>query len=87
MNKKRVAKEWLYFLGCLLFGLLVLPLLMFVLFGTFAHKSITEFFSEFFSALTGGRDALITWLFVLAPYLLFQLVRSVIWAYKTTRNP
>jgi len=94
LNKKRVAKEWLYFLGCFLFGLLLPPFLFavnfeFFKFGSFVGtcKTFSKKLLEDCSMLVDKREALIAWLFVLGPYLLFQLVRSVIWAWKTTRNP
>ena len=87
MNKTVVAKEWLYFLGCLLFGLVVFPFLLFIVFGLLNPTDITVFYSRFYSGLLGGHDALITWVVVFIPYLLFQVVRSVIWAWKTTRRP
>ena len=52
MNKKRFAKEWLYFLGWFLFGLLVLPSLLSVVFGFFTHQAISESISKFYPALS-----------------------------------
>lgn len=84
VNKKRIAKEWLYFLGFFFFGLLVVPLLLFVF--LVSSMKLSKVYSDFFSELGGGHDALIVWLFVLGPYLLFQLARSIIWAWKTARK-
>ena len=87
MNKKRFAKEWLYFLGWFLFGLLVLPSLLSVVFGFFTHQAISESISKFYPALVKKQEAsLIAWLVVIGPYLVFQLVRSVVWAWKTARS-
>jgi hypothetical protein len=80
MNKQRVAKEWLYFLGCFFFGFTV-PSLPFLFFGEEIKGT-----SSFYSALFVGKEKLIAWVFVLTPYLLFQLVRSVIWAVKAARE-
>lgn len=80
MNKKRIANEWLLFLGGILFGVVVWPLFMPTYFGGF-----TILDSMFISFLF-GRHAAKAWLFVLAPYLIVQLIRSVIWAWKTSRN-
>jgi hypothetical protein len=81
MNKKRIAKEWLLFLGCFFFGLLALPFLLFLFIARGGIK-----LSEFYSALVDKRDALTSWLVVIFPYLLVQLVRSAVWAWKTARN-
>ena len=79
MTKKQVAKEWLYFLGCFCFGLLIFPSLLYLIFRLLSNKEGPQFFFQFYSVVAGGRDALLAWSFVLAPYLIFQLVRSVIW--------
>ena len=79
MNKKRVAKEWLYFLGAFYVGLLVLPL------GEVFFRA--DYTLSVYSVLVDKQVALIGWLIVLGPYILFQLVRSVIWAWKIARNP
>jgi hypothetical protein len=84
MNKKRVAKEWLLFLGCFLFGLLVLPAPLAVL----LHRDQALLFLPlFYSELLEKHYALINWLVVASPYLLCQIVRSVIWAWKAARTP
>ena len=94
MNKKRVAREWLYFLACPLFGLIVMPFLVLlvlfvlaVLFVPDRHWTLTEGFGGFYSELVGmGEWTVIAWLIVVAPYILFQFVRAVIWAWKTIRT-
>ena len=78
MNKKRVAKEWLYFLGALLVGLVVLSLVPFFTKGNYTFSV--------FLALVDKQEALLAWLIALGPYVLFQLLRSVIWAWKTARS-
>jgi hypothetical protein len=83
MNKKRIAREWLYFLGGMVFGFIVLPVFLSIVFHLF---SLNFGLSSFYFALVEDRPALpLAWLLVLGPYLLFQLVRSVIWAYKSSR--
>ena len=88
MNKKRIAKEWLYFIGFVLFGLFVLPFLLTATFYFFATRSFTfsTELSYFYSALVDRHDALIFWLMVAGPYIFFQFIRSVIWAWKITRS-
>jgi hypothetical protein len=78
MNKKIIAREWLYLLGFVVASLVVLPLpLMLIL-------SPKEEASGFYKALFEG--VWITWLIVITPYLMFQLVRSVLWALRALRE-
>ena len=78
MNKKIVAQEWLYLLGFVVASLVVLPLpLMLIL-------SPQEGASGFYKALFEGEW--IAWLIVITPYLMFQLVRSVLWALRALRE-
>jgi hypothetical protein len=91
MSKKRAAKEWLYFLACALIGLLVLPILLFILalfVSPARHGTLAELFGILYSGLfsSNRNDKLISWLFVVGPYLLCQLIRSVIWALKAVRS-
>ena len=86
MTKKQVAKEWLYFLGCFCFGLLIFPSLLYLIFRLLSNKEDPQFFFQFYSVVVGGSDALLAWSFVLAPYLIFQLVRSVIWGWRPHAN-
>jgi hypothetical protein len=46
--------------------------------------TLAEFFRGFYSAEGPG---FVAWLIVAGPNVLFQLVRSVIWAWKTMRTP
>ena len=78
MIKKIVAREWLYFLGFVVAGFVVLPLPVVLI------VSPQERVSEFYKALFEG--VWIIWLIVIAPYLVFQLVRSVLWALRASRE-
>jgi len=68
--KARLAKEWLIFLPLFLVTAVVLTL---------------SFGEDYFEALFFDRvsDAVVAWLVTLAPYLLVQLIRSIIWAIRT----
>jgi hypothetical protein len=84
MNKKRIAKEWLYFLCGMLVGFLVLPLILSFPFG----YTMGDFYMEIFGLFLRNHitlPSICAWLVAVSPYLLFQLVRSIIWAYKTSR--
>jgi len=41
---------------------------------------------RYFADLTGGREAGLAWLLTLAPYLLVQFVRSLLWCRKTLKK-
>lgn len=70
-NKKLIAREWLYFLLFFSIGILLL----------FIFTTIT--LEIFYECLIGeGEGCFLMWLFIIAPYLIFQLIRSIIWAIK-----
>jgi hypothetical protein len=77
---KTIAREWLYLLGFVAAGLIVLPLPVVLIF-TPGHEV-----SEFYKALFDRREWWIAWLIVGAPYIIFQLVRSVRWAMRASRE-
>jgi len=78
MNKKTIAREWLYLLGFIIAAFVVLPLPFMLIF------SPREGASGFYEALFEGNW--IAWLIITAPYLLFQLARSVRWALSELRE-
>jgi hypothetical protein len=91
MNKKRIAKEWLFFFGALGFGLLILPISLILI---FSPMSLIEALGNFYSSLFASdeglayplREALQAWFLVLCPYFLLQLIRSILWAIKAIRS-
>jgi hypothetical protein len=91
MNKKRIAKEWLFFLGALGFGFLILPTTLFLF---FHPKPLLRALGDFYSVLFACdkslynplKEAFHAWLFVLSPYFLLQLIRSILWAIKAIRS-
>ncbi len=88
MDKKRLAKEWLVFLGATAFSLFVL-LPTFTLFSiSVSGQGFPKVYFEVLSALfgyEGSRGAVGPWLLVMGPYFIVQLTRSTIWAYKTLK--
>ncbi len=80
--KKKIAIEWLYLLISLAIGLTVLPAIVLLIvskeldFADFGHFWGAVFFK-------GKPDAIET---MLAPYVLFQLVRSIIWAARMAKS-
>lgn len=78
--KKTLAREWLYLLSGLIVGLVLTPHLLMAVLNP--QKGATAFYK----ALFDDREWWIAWLLALAPYLLFQLVRSIVWAAKEVRS-
>jgi len=84
-NKNRLAREWLYLVSGAIIGLLLLPVFLFLACNLVGMETDTlgKFLSGFFESLTHhNRDSALTWIIATGPYLLFQLIRSVIWAWK-----
>jgi hypothetical protein len=78
-NKKSIAREWLYFLLFFSIGLIIPVLLRLI----FSEVKL----GEFYECLIGEEDCfLVAWFLVIAPYLLFQFIRSIIWARKQFKN-
>ena len=79
-TKKVIAREWLTFLKAFSFGLTVVPAGISLLAGR-----IEEIW-RFYPALFDGRDWVIPWAVALAPYVLYQLVRSIRWARRESQK-
>lgn len=80
MIRKTVAREWLYLLGFIVGGLVLLP------FPVMLILNRRQGASGFYKALFDEREWLVAWLIVIAPYLAFQLVRSALWALRASRE-
>ena len=90
MTKKAFAREWLFLLGGLVFGLFIqMPVLIMLAYSQQPKSPAVVLWFDMISELFGGRglaNALELWLVTMAAYLLFQLLRSVKWAIKTTKT-
>ena len=82
MNKRLVAREWVYFIGGLVVGLLWPAVVEFAI----GDPPASEIPRASYAEVLFIEPEPLMWLLVLAPYLLFQLVRSVIWAARTLRD-
>lgn len=90
LSKKHIAREWLYLLGGIAFGFVVAPFVVYAFF-SLMHRihdasipiTLAEFYSRVFSSFPDDRSSLVV---ILGPYLLFQLFRSLLWAWKTGRT-
>lgn len=77
-------REALFLLAALLFGLLLLPLLVFAVgqtvFGAFAGGSLWTFFANIHGMLRAGN--VFVWFLVLSPYLIVQTLRTTFRLFK-----
>jgi hypothetical protein len=84
--KRIIAREWLIFMGCLLFGVFMFSYLLASIINPSIFLELQKegkgFYGEVFRELSHGQIYLKTWFGVLLPYLTVQLVRSVFWATK-----
>ncbi len=88
--KQTIAREWLKLIGGLVVGLtMVLPFIYtFVSPDTYKSKhSIGDAYSEWLDMLLfqGVDDSLVALVIILGPYICYQFVRSLVWAYKTLK--
>lgn len=83
--RKRLAREWLYLIGLLVFGFIVLPCVLTLAFtaGDGFWRELGKFYA---ACIEDSDDSWIVWVLVLAPYILVQLVRSIAWAWRNSRD-
>ncbi len=81
MDKRRVAKEWLIFISTFVFGFLIFPTILTILFEGNLSK-----LGGFYTALFDKRDFFIPWLIGAGPYLLVQIVRATVWSIKQAKQ-
>ena len=72
-----IAKEWLILIFTFVFGLLILPAILTLLF-TGGLKEL----EGFYEALVDKREFLMLWLVVFSPYILIQIIRATSWSIK-----
>lgn len=86
--KNTLRREALLCLVCLLFGLLILPLLVFVvgqtIFGEFAGGGLGVFYTGIHSMLRSGN--VVVWFLVLSPYLILQTLRLTVGLFRIARR-
>lgn len=94
MTRRVLAAEWLLFWFCVLLGLTVVPAALAALVadpssagggvGGYLAQYYRAVFGAVFGQARGYRLLMLT--LVLSPYLLFQWVRSIVWAVATLRG-
>ena len=77
--QRRIAPEWLYLLAAAVMGLIVLPATVMLLGRGHALR-----FGLFYEAIAKGTDYA-RWV-ALTPYILFQFVRSIVWALRALKR-
>lgn len=82
MNRRNLAREGLYAIVGLGIGFLW-PLVILPIVG---HEAPVDLVGDLADSLFRHDTAGLAWLVVLAPYLVFQLGRSVVWAAKVVRS-
>ncbi len=82
--KKTVIRELATFLCLVLFGLLILPLAIYMVgksvFGEFGGTGFSGFNLTLHAAIRDGEPAVL--FLVLAPYLIWQLSRLTVWGFR-----
>lgn len=80
--RKIVAREWLYLLAGAVVGIAVVPGAL----GLFDGEGVAAMYGAFYEALFDRYERGAALLYAFAPYLVFQLVRSIRWAVKAIRE-
>ena len=82
LDKKTIAKEWIYLLICLFVGFFVIPLILLMI-----NDDIGNIGQLYRELLNPKKDDLfIVCAIVFGPYFVFQLIRSIVWAIKQLRS-
>ncbi len=82
--KKAVTKESALFLALTFFGLLILPYAVYLVgksvFGEYGGAGFSAFYSTLHRSMRDGEPAVL--FLVFSPYLIWQLARLSIWAFR-----
>ncbi len=80
LKKTAIREGWL-FLGCLGFGLLILPIAIYLvgkaIFGAYGGGDFLTFYTDIHGDIRDGE--LVVWFLVLSPYLIWQTLR---WTFR-----
>ena len=88
--KKTLIAEATVFIACLLFGLLLLPVVIYMvgqfIFGAYGGGGISEFYAGIHRQIRSGD--FYGWFLVLSPYLLWQSLRATFLLFRmSARQP
>jgi len=86
--KENAVRELALFLIALLFGMVLLPLFIYIigrtLFGDYAGTGFSGFYGTLHSELRSGQA--VVWFLMLSPYLAWQLLRLTILGFRRQGN-
>jgi len=86
--KRSILKELALFLALLFFGFVIMPIAIYWVgqnvLGEFGGHGYADFYGNL-SAKIRGRD-LVAWFFVLSPYLIWQVLRLTLFAWRTASS-
>jgi hypothetical protein len=86
--KKAVLNETALFLALFLFGILILPIAIYLVgqavFGAYGGAGFFDFYDQLHYELRTGRA--VTWYLVLSPYLGWQLLRLTFLCFRVSRR-
>jgi hypothetical protein len=89
MTKDRIAREAAWFAGLLFIGMVILPILIYLVgravFGEYGAGGLGDFYARLLGAFLNGEPA-VSFL-LLSPYLLWQLGRATIHGFRRTGRP
>jgi len=84
--KQIALKETALFFGLLFLGFVIMPIAIYWIgprvLGEFGGYGYTDFFGGLSARIRGGD--LVAWLFVLSPYLVWQILRMTLFAFRAS---
>jgi len=84
LNKRKIAKEWLVLIGMIIVAFL-LPLLVVIIKKLLGyHSSVGNRYYYLTEQLLNGN--IISYIYILLPYILVQFVRSIAWSIKKLKT-
>ncbi len=88
-SKRILQKEVALFFGLFFFGIVLLPVAIYLvgqsIFGEYGGHGFADFFASLHYELRSGQK--VSWYLVLSPYLGWQLFRLTIHAFRKCRRP
>jgi hypothetical protein len=89
MTKDRMVREATWFAVLLFVGLVILPISIYVVgkavFGGYGAGGFGDFYGALLTNFFGGEPAVL--FLLLSPYLLWQLCRLSLWAFRYAARP
>lgn len=86
--KKMLTREAALFLGLLFFGLILMPMAIYLvgqgIFGAYGGHGYGDFFGNLSAKIRAGE--LVAWFLVLSPYLAWQTLRVTILSWRYVRK-